>query len=295
MSAGLTRRAALAGAGALVLSFSLSRARGLAEPANSDVLPKPSLPGSLAGAPRLDAWIRVDAQGGVTILTGKAELGQGLKTALLQIAAEELKVEFSGLKLITADTGLTADEGYTAASHSIQDSGTAIRNAAAQVREILVSEAARRLNVDHATLRAEKGVVVGANGISIAYGELVRDELLQVDAAPMSKLTATAEFTVMNRPIKRIDIPAKISGAAAYVQDMRLPGMLHGRMVRPPSPGATLERIDSSEVERMAGVVKVVRNGNFLAVVAEREWTAIEAMRRLATKATWRETASSSR
>src|SRR5205823_1898019 len=109
-----------------------------------------------------------------------------------------------------------------------------------QVREILIGEAAQRLKVDRVTLRAENGVVVGANGSRISYGELVRDELLQVNAEPTSQLTATADFTVMNRPVKRIDIPAKVTGGAAYVQDMRLPGMLHGRVVRPPSPGATL-------------------------------------------------------
>lgn len=289
MSTVLTRRSVLAGTGALVLFFGLPATPARSETAKPDALPK-SLPGSLAATPRLDAWIHIDARGAVTILTGKAELGQGLKTALLQVAAEELKVDFAGLQLITADTSLTADEGYTAASHSIQDSGTAIRNAAAQVREILIGEAAQRLKVDRVTLRAEHGVVVGANGIRIPYGELVRDELLQVDAAPTSKLTATADFTVMNRPVKRMDIPAKVTGGAAYVQDMRLPGMLHGRVVRPPSPGATLERIDSLEIEHMAGVVKIIRNANFVAVVAEQEWTAIQAMRLLATNATWRET-----
>jgi nicotinate dehydrogenase subunit B len=284
MSPVLTRRKVLAGGGALILAFGLARVR--AETATS------SLPGSLADAPRLDSWIRIDANGAVTVLTGKAELGQGLKTALLQIAAEELKVAFSKLTLITADTSLTADEGYTAASHSVQDSGTAIRNAAAQVREILVGEAARRLNVDKTTLRAGEGMVIGANGVRFAYGELVRDELLEVNAQPTSQLTATADFTVMNQPIRRIDIPAKVTGGPAYVQDMRLLGMLHGRVVRPPSPGATLDSLDSSAVEHMPGVVKVVRNGNFLAVVAEREWTAIQAMRLLATSATWTETPS---
>ncbi|MGJ5203468.1 molybdopterin cofactor-binding domain-containing protein [Bradyrhizobium sp. HKCCYLR20261] len=291
MSTIVTRRDVLAGAGALVLSFSIASRRAWSQTATSAAPPKPSLPGSLAGTPRLDAWIRIDATGDITILTGKAELGQGLKTALLQIAAEELKVEPSALKLITADTGLTADEGYTAASHSVQDSGTAIRNAAAQVREILIGEAARRLDVDRAMLHAENGAVVGSNGARLSYGNLVSDHLLEVSAAPSSKLTATADFKVMGRPVHRVDIPAKVTGGAAYVQDMRLPGMLHGRVIRPPSPGAVLERVDSSALQHMTGIVKVVRDGNFLAVVAEQEWTAVQAMRVLATHATWRETA----
>jgi nicotinate dehydrogenase subunit B len=287
MTAILTRRSVLASGGALVMAFSLSGARAENKDSGST-----KLPGSLEDTPKLDAWIRIDRSGTVTILTGKAELGQGVKTALLQIAAEELKVPFAGLTLITADTSLTADEGYTAASHSLQDSGTAIRNATAQVREILIGEAARRLNVDRAELRAANGTVFGPNDVHIGYGELVRNELLAVDAQPTSRLTPSADFTVMNRPIPRIDIPGKVTGAPAYVQDMRPPGMLHGRMVRPPSPGAKLERVDSSEIEQMPGVVKVFRDGDFLAIVAEGEWIAIQAMRRLATAATWTETPS---
>jgi CO/xanthine dehydrogenase Mo-binding subunit len=292
VSALISRRAVLAGGGALLLAFSLSGARAQTETGKGGGLAKRGLPGSLDDTPRLDAWIRIDAKGAVTILTGKAELGQGLKTALLQVAAEELKVAFHGLTLITADTGLTADEGYTAASHSMKDSGSAIRNAAAQVREILIAEAARRLAIPEARMRAENGAVIGPNGVRMTYGDLVRDELLEVEAQPVSHLTPTAEFTVMNRSVPRIDIPAKITGGAAYVQDMRPPGMLHARMVRPPSYGATLTSVDADAIERMPRVVKVVRNGNWLAVVAEDEWAAIQAMRRLAASATWTETRS---
>lgn len=292
MSAVITRRAALAGGGALLVAFTLCGARAQTETSKGQGPAKRGLPGSLDDTPRLDAWILVDARGAVTILTGKAELGQGLKTALLQVAAEELKVAFEQLTLITADTGLTADEGYTAASHSMRDSGTAIRNAAAQVREILIAEAARRLAVPAAGLRAENAAVLGPNGLRMGYGDLVRDQLLEVEALPVSRLTATADFTVMNHPVRRIDIPAKVTGGAAYVQDLRLPGMLHARMVRPPSYGAELESVDSAAVERLPGVVKVMRNGNVLAVVAEDEWVAIQAMRRLSAATRWTETAS---
>ncbi len=201
MSFNFTRRTIVAG-GALLFAFSLSGVRAQTETGKGGVPSKRGLPGSLEDTPRLDAWIRIDTSGAITILTGKAELGQGLKTALLQIAAEELKVQFADLTLITADTSLTADEGYTAASHSIQDSGTAIRNAAAQVREILIAEAGRRFNVDKTRLRAVNGTVVDPDGVSVAYGDLVRNELLQVDAQPTSLLTPTADFTVMNRHVK---------------------------------------------------------------------------------------------
>lgn len=291
MSAIISRRAVLAGAGALTLAFGLSRARAQTETGKGGGPAKRGLPGSLDDTPRLDAWIRIDASGTVTVLTGKAELGQGLKTAILQIAAEELKVPFGSLTLVTADTHRTADEGYTAASHSIQDSGTAIRNAAAQVREILIGEAARRLSVPAETLRAADGAVLGTNGARLGYGELISAELLEVEAQPTSTLTPSSAFTVMNRPVPRVDIPDKVTGGAAYVQDRRPPGLLHARMIRPPSYGAEIDRLDAAAVAAMPGVVKVFRDRNVLAVVAEDEWTAIQAMRRLAAQASWTEQA----
>ena len=142
----LDRRRVLAGGGALIVSFSLSDA--FAQDQSAPVAaPAPKPPGSLATAPFLDSWIRIDADGRITAFTGKVELGQGFKTAFQQIAAEELDVPFESLTVITADTGRTANEGYTSGSHSMQDSGTAIQNAAAQVRELLVVEAAKRLDL----------------------------------------------------------------------------------------------------------------------------------------------------
>ncbi|MGE7414433.1 molybdopterin cofactor-binding domain-containing protein [Methylobacterium tarhaniae] len=288
----LSRRAVLAGTGALVLAFSLAPARAQTETGKGEGPRKRGLPGSLDDTPRLDAWIRVAPDGAVTVRTGKAELGQGLKTALLQIAAEELKLPLPRLSLVTADTGRTADEGYTAASHSVQDSGTAIRHAAAQVRALLIGEAARRLGVPAERLRAEDGAVLGPGGARIGYGDLVTDALLTAEAQPASSLTPAAEYAVLGRPVPRIDIPAKVTGGAAYIQDLRPPGMLHARVLRPPSYGAILIEVDATAVERLPSVVKVVRDGTFLGVVAEGEWTAIQAMRRLAASARWREIAS---
>ena len=124
-------------------------------------------------------------------------------------------------------------------------------------------------------LRAVNGAIVGLNGARLAYRDLVRDQLLSVDARATSPLTATVDFTVMNCPVPRIDIPAKVTGGPAYIQDMRPSGVLHGRMVRPPSPGAKLDHVDTSAVERMPGVVKVVRDGDVLSVIADDEWGAI--------------------
>jgi CO/xanthine dehydrogenase Mo-binding subunit len=280
----LDRRRVLAGAGALIVSFSLRGAFAQNQPA-------PTPPGSLKQAPFLDSWIRVDADGSITAFTGKSELGQGFKTAFQQIAAEELDVPFDALKIVTADTARTANEGYTSGSNSMKDSGTAIRNAAAQVRELLLAEAARRLDLPVENLRTEKSEVIAADGRRLRYGELVSGDMLHVQAQPASKLKDPATFKVMGQPVPRVDIPAKVTGGAAYVHDMRLPGMVHARVVRPPGYGARLTECDTAAVEKLPGVVKVVRDGNFLAVVAQKEFQAVNAMSALSAAAKWQETA----
>ena len=288
-----TRRGVLAAGGSLVVSFSLlSRAfgqegevQGTAPPAQ----PKPKLPGSLSGEPFLDAWIKIDAKGEVSVFTGKAELGQGVKTAIIQVAAEELEVDPGAIRLITADTDRTPDEGYTAGSQSMQNSGTAIRHAAAQMREILIAQAAAQWQVPPDQLRAENGTVVKRDGQTLDYGTLASAANLHVEATPQSRLKPTGSFKVMGQPMRRVDIPAKVTGTPIYVQDIRLPGMVHARVVRPPRPGATLTALDAAAVERLPGVIAVVRNGSFLAVVAEREFQAIRAMLLLESVAQWSE------
>ncbi len=294
----LSRRSLLLGGG-LTLAFSLSGAglgfaQGAGENPNAgEALGKgPKLPGDLGKAPFLDAWIKVDVQGLVTVFTGKAELGQGLKTALIQIAAEQLSVEPSHVSIVTADTDRTANEGYTAGSHSMQDSGTAIMHAAAQVRELLIELAGKRPGMPMEGLRAENGNVVAADGRSVSFGELVAGDTLHVAAQPTSKLKDPKAYLVMNTPMPRVDIPAKVTGGIAYVQDMRLPGMLHARVARPPSYGATLKSLNTAAIERLPGVVKVVRDGNYLAVVADKEYAAVQALRALERAAQWEETAS---
>src|ERR1700730_16579393 len=205
----LDRRRVLAGSGALIVSFSLSKA--FAQDQAPAAAPAPKPPGSLATTPYLDSWIRIDADGRITAFTGKVELGQGFKTAFQQIAAEELDIPFESLTVITADTGRTANEGYTSGSHSTQDSGTAIQNAAAQVRELLIAEAARRLNLPAENLRTENGAVISPDGRRLGYGELVAADMLHVQAQPTSKLKDPATFKVMGRSVPRVDIPAKVT------------------------------------------------------------------------------------
>jgi CO/xanthine dehydrogenase Mo-binding subunit len=287
----LDRRRVLAGSGALIVSFSLGDtfAQDQGAPAAP---PAPKPPGSLATTPYLDSWIRIDANGSITVFSGKAELGQGFKTAFQQIAAEELDVPFESLKLVTADTGRTANEGYTSGSQSMQNSGTAIQNAAAQVRELLIAEAARRLDLPVESLRTENATVIAPDGRRLGYSYLVAGDMLHVQAQARSKLKDPATFKVMGQPVPRVDIPAKVTGGAAYVQDMRLPGMVHARIVRPPSYGAQLAECDTAVAEKLPGVVKVVRDGNFLAVVAKKQFQAIKAMAALSSAAKWKEIAS---
>src|SRR3954452_3661116 len=167
----------------------------------------------------------------------------------------------------------------------MKDSGTALRHAAAQVRALLVAKAAQKLGADAASLTIKDGVVP-CGGKSVTYGELVVGEDMHVDAQPDAKLKDPKQYGVVGKSMQRVDIPAKVTGGAAYVQDMRLPNMLHARVVRPPAYGATLQSLDTSAAAKLPGV-KVLRDGNFLAVVAPREWTAVKAMRALGAGAKW--------
>jgi len=279
MNAHLSRRALIAGGGALIVSFSLRGA--FAE------TPPPQLPGSLKTQPFLDAWIRISGDGKVTVFTGKAELGQGVKTAILQLAAEELDVDPHTVTIVTADTAETPDEGYTAGSQSMENSGVAVANAAAQVREILIGLAAARLNLPADALKTRNGCVMTADGRSVGYGDLVEGDVLHVPAKPQSNLKDPKTYTIVGRDFARLDIPAKVAGGIAYVQDLRLPDMVHARVVRPPNYRARLADLDTREAEKMPGLVKIVRDGSYLAVVAEREEQAIRAMLALAAGARW--------
>ena len=281
----VTRRAFFARTGALIVTFSLAPFDLAAQEGASAA----KLPGSLNATPYLDAWIRIDAQGAVTLFTGKAELGQGVKTALLALAAEELAVAPQTIALVTADTGRTPNEGYTAGSNSMKDSGTAIQNAAAQVREILIARASDKLGVPVEHLVAKDGSVVADDGRRIGFGELVGEGFAKVRAQPQSKLKDPSRYTVVGKPLPRIDIPAKVCGGAAYVQDVRMPGMLHARIVFPPGYGARLRDANIDGAAKLPGVVKIVREGSVLAAVAEREFQAIRAMRELAAGAHWDE------
>jgi len=270
-----SRRDFLKAGGALVLFFSLENSQGQAAPAR--------LPGSLNNNRMLNAWLRIDADGTVTIYTGKIELGQGIGTALAQIAADELDVEMKRIRMVHGDTALTPNEGQTAGSLSVETSGTAVRFACAEAREMLLAAAATKLGTQD--LKVVDGTING----TLDYWTLAGEIDLKKEASGTAKPKAPSEHRWVGKSIARHDIPKKFTGGAAYVQDIRLPGMVFGRLVRPPSPGAQLVSVNEEPVRRLPGVVAVVRDGNFLAVAAEREEQAIKARAALARNAVWRE------
>ncbi len=276
----ISRRAFTAGAGGLMLAFSLDPRVSLAQQAAK-------LPGSLDSNPRLDAWIHIDVNGNATVCTGKVELGQGIVTALAQIAAEELDLPLDRVQIVSGDTARTPNEGVTAGSQSIEYSGTALRLAGAEVRAILLDAAAKKLAVAPDTLTVSDGTISAADGRKVTYAELASAIDLKRDATAKFPPRPVAQHRIVGTAVKRFDIPNKVTGGAAYVQDMRPPGMLHGRVVRPPRYGSALESFDEAAVKAMSGVVAVVRDGSFLGVVAEREEQAIKARAALIKSAKW--------
>lgn len=252
-----------------------------------DVTPR-KLPGSLETNRFLDQWLTINRDGTVTVRPGKVEIGQGILTALVQIVAEELDVAVERVRLVTAATTLSPNEGITSGSRSIQESGIALRFAAAEARELLLARAASKLggaSVEQLSVR--DGVVSARSGGSVSYWELADESLLKREATAEAPPKSAADYELIGRTLPRVDIPPKVMGASVYVHDLERPGMLHARMVRSPRPGMRLVTAGFREVEEMPGVVKVVRDGNFLGVIAEREEQAIRAARRLERVAQW--------
>jgi CO/xanthine dehydrogenase Mo-binding subunit len=245
------------------------------------------LPGNLNTNRRLDRWLRINRDGTVTVFPGKVEIGQGILTALAQIVAEELDVALERIRLEPASTAYSPDEGMTSGSQSITDGGVALRYAAAEARDLLLQLAAKRFGATIEQLSVADGVVRSRAGDSVTYWEIVTDDLLAREATAEIAPKPASQHTIIGKPMPRRDIPAKVTGAPSYVHDLDLPGMLHGRVVRPPSYQARLASFDDAEVRAMPGVKAVVRDGSFLGVVAEREEQAIRAAGRARRLALW--------
>lgn len=243
--------------------------------------------GAVKKANQVDDWLSIGTDGSVMVMSGKVELGTGVETALAQIVAEELDVPFERIKMVMGDTGRTPDEGYTAGSSTIKNGGYSLRHASAEARRALLEMASDRLDAATDELVVHDGVVSVSHhpARTVSYAELIGGKRFNRRITEKAPLKNPKEYAVVGKPVARVDIPKKFTGAPSFVQDMRLPGMLHGRVVRPPGPNAELVSVDETSVHD----VRVVRLGNFLGVVAEREEQAVRAVQNL--KVEWRQSA----
>lgn len=273
------RREFLKASGALTVGFSMFGAG----PAAATAALRP--PKSVA-KDAVDSWLAVSADNRVTIFSGKVDLGTGARTALAQMAAEELDVSFEQIEMVMGDTATTPDQWLTAGNLTIFQGGSELRRAAASARRALVERASQRLGAPASDLIVEDGVVrVKTNPArAVRYSELLGNGL-EVKVDPKIELKKAPQYKVIGKSIPRVDIPGKVTGEFTYVHDVRLPGMLHARVVRPDDLGAKLLSFDDSAARKVSGFVQTVRKGDFLAVVSRSEWGAVKAARAL--KANW--------
>jgi CO/xanthine dehydrogenase Mo-binding subunit len=286
-----TRRDFLKTGGALVIGFSIGESlsaqdRGGAAPAGAR--------GTTVGPPdarQIDTWLAIHADNTATVYIGFAELGQGASTALLQVAAEELDLDMSQLNSVRLDTNVTPNQGGTYSSAAIARGGPQIRTAAAEARLALLQLASKNLNVPVDRLSVSKGVVSvsGTPGRTVTYGELVGDKQFNLSFTGSAPVKPVDMYSIVGKSPVRKEVPDKVSGKYVYMQHVRLPGMLHGRVVRPRGQsaygvGAKVLNIDEASIRTIAGA-RLVRRGDFVGVVASNEWDAVRAAQQL--KVTW--------
>jgi hypothetical protein len=246
-----------------------------------------TLPPTLAASPRLNRWVSFETPGRVSLLTGKVELGQGILSAIAQIAAEELDIDYACVDIHPMDSSRSPNEGSTSGSRSIQEGGEAMRQACAEVRHLFTQAAAHALKVDAQQLRVEQGVFkVSGVEHGLSYWELSQRVDLNQAACGLVRPKPPAQHRVVGQSLPRKDLPAKLRGGT-FLHDLQLPGMVHGRIVRPPGVGAVLLQVDEAATRALPGVIAVVRDGSFLGVMAQREEQAIRAMQRLARDCQW--------
>ncbi|MEO7127423.1 MAG: molybdopterin cofactor-binding domain-containing protein, partial [Rhodoferax sp.] len=291
----LDRRKFMKASGGLVIAFSL------VDPLVAMAQTAAGTGGNVSMAPpdaaRLSAWIAIHPDNTATLFTGKVDTGTGISIALAQIAAEELDFPVERLSVVMGTTSKTVDQGPSYGSRTVRYAGPQIRHAAAAGRQVLLDLGATHFKLPAGRLSAKDGkvFVVDAPARSISYGELVAGKRLDMTigasgkvfslkVAPDAVLKDPFAYTVVGQPIHRKDIPGKVTGQFTYVQDVKFEGMLHGRVVRPYGLQADLLSVDESGLKDISGFVQVVRRGNFLGVVAETEWGAIQAADRLGSR-----------
>ncbi len=286
-----------AATGAVAVGFSLlpgcqQTDQEAEEDASADPAQERDLPPSLATEPRIDAWLQVLGDGRLRVYTGKLELGQGIRVAIAQVAAEELYTSPDRLEVHLAETGVTPNERYTSASVSIEHSAMSVRYAAATARRILQEQAAQQFGVAPETVTIEDGTL-SAGGQSAAFAEVLGGEQITETVTEPAELRPSDEREWVGTPVKRTDIEGMVRGEATYVQDLRFDDMVHARVVRPPGYGASLQGYDETAVrESVEGIETIVQDGSFLGVVAEKEHQALQAQQRLQQHAEWSDPAS---
>lgn len=241
-----------------------------------------------------ETFIKITSDGSVTAFNGHVDLGTGIRTALGQIVAEELDVSFTRVVVVLGDTSVVPNQGATIASETIQITAVPLRKAAAQARQFLIARAAERLEVPVEDLSIEDGLIRGKDNRTVSYGELIAGDIIRLELSEDATVKDVNAYSIVGQSVPRVDLPAKATGELVYVHDMRLPGMLHGRVVRPPYAGidagpfvgTSLITVDEASVRDIPGLVAVIKLGDFIGVVAEREENAIKAAAQL--KVSWK-------
>ncbi len=283
MSTSFSRRKFLKTSGALIVSFS---AASLLEPLAVAQGPF-STHMSHIDPGKLDSWLAVGADGMVTAYTGKCDFGQGIFTVQTQLVAEELRVSLDRVRMIQCDTSVTPDEGTTSGSQStpVNFNTSGLADAAATAREALLQMASRRLRVPVDQLSVTDGVISAGRGKRVTYAELIGGKRFNLTLNSSAKRRTPQEWTVLGKPVPSMDMPALATGRFEFVHNVDVPGMLHGRVVRPPALGSAVINVDETSVRNFPGLVKVVVRKNFVGVVAEKQWQAEQAARQL--KVNW--------
>ena len=239
--------------------------------------------------PRMESWLRIAPDGSITVLTGRVELGQGVLTAMRQIAAEELDVAPARLTLLSGDTAETANEGVTAGSQSIRFGGEALGVACADARATLLGVAAEAWGQPRERLAVKDGVIEAPDGRRMSYGEAAGRVSLARPVDVTARRKPASAATIVGTSLPRTDLPAKVFGQTVFIHDLRPEGMLFGAVARPPAYAARLVSLDLAWAKSLPGVVEVVRDGSFVGIIARREEQANDAARKIVAAAQWRD------
>ncbi|WP_031426545.1 xanthine dehydrogenase family protein molybdopterin-binding subunit [Flavimarina sp. Hel_I_48] len=240
----------------------------------------------IANDDAINAWLKVLENGKIEIFTGKMELGQGIRIAVAQVAAEELNTDPENISVNLAETGITPDEGYTAGSNSIVSSAMAVRKAAASAREVLLTLAAEKLSTEKSSLSLENGHVIQGTQ-KVSFSTILNGKQFNQKLDPEVKIQAKKTNKWVGKPVPRKDISAMVTGQHTYVQDLRFPNMVHARILRPKAYNAALNALDANFVTSAEGFLKLVRIGSFVGVIAEEEYQAIKMREQLNRRAKW--------